>query len=178
MLGGSALEFFDDRSSQCVTVDADQPRLQSVQFVRLHLQTLVFRDQPLRVRQQLHAVLGQAHGAGLRSILPLTARRGRAIMKHQFLSMREEYEAQGARRETVRRLKDRSMRPVSEGRLWRDVREGRCGRQCAAVCARYCALRQRCFSFCEHEVVPRHSRPDFDRDGCFFRCERKVIGHA
>lgn len=49
MLGGSALEFFDDRSSQCVTVDADQPRLQSVQFVRLHLQTLVFRDQPLRV---------------------------------------------------------------------------------------------------------------------------------
>ena len=125
MLGGSALEFFDDRSSQCVTVDADQPRLQSVQFVRLHLQTLVFRDQPLRVRQQLHAVLGQAHGAGLRSILPLTARRGRAIMKHQFLSMREEYEAQGARRETVRRLKDRSMRPVSEGRLRRDVREGR-----------------------------------------------------
>lgn len=98
----------------------------------------------------------------------MTARRGRAIMKHQFLSMREEYEAQGARRETVRRLKDRSMRPVSEGRLRRDVREGRCGRQCAAVCARYCALRQRCFSFCEHEVVPRHSRPDFDRDGCFF----------
>ena len=98
--------------------------MQFVQFVHLHLQTLVFRDQPLRVRQQLHAVLGQ-HGAGLRSILPLTARRGRAIMKHQFLSMREEYEAQGARRETVRRLKDRSMRPVSEGRLRRDVREGR-----------------------------------------------------
>ena len=49
--GGSALEFFDDRSSQCVTVDAYQPRLQSVQFVRLHLQTLVFRDQPLCVRQ-------------------------------------------------------------------------------------------------------------------------------
>ena len=52
-----------------MTVDAYQPRLQSVQFVCLHLQTLVFRDQPLRVRQQLHAVLGQAHGAGLRSIL-------------------------------------------------------------------------------------------------------------
>lgn len=34
--------------------------MQSVQFVHLHLQTLVFRDQPLRVRQQLHAVLGQA----------------------------------------------------------------------------------------------------------------------
>ena len=67
-------------------------------------------------------------------------------MKHQFLSMREEYEAQGARRDG-----SSAERPFHASGFGRspaeDVREGRCGRQCAAVCARYCALRQRRFSF-------------------------------